>query len=379
MKICIVALGIVPFFDPDAPGSYGGAESQAGFVASALQSRGHDVSFVVANMRPENELPYRAANAFNSGDGVPVARFFHPRMSGTVRALDAVAADVYYQRNAGMITGIVSTFCRRRRKVFVYGAGSDTDLGFASVRVDSLRDRLMYYTGLKLANGIIVQNRTQEELCRRLHPNKPLKMIPNGVIMAGATDDGVRDTVLWMGAIRRVKQPEAFVRIARALPSLNFVLVGPKTGTERAFADGVAREAASVPNLRLAGHLSHPEAIGYLKRALMLVNTSKVEGFPNAYLEAWSAGVPVVSFQDIDGLIETESLGVVCRSVEEMQSVVAELAADDARRSRLGENARNLTRKRFSSEVLAGEYEAFFNERLAGNASDIAGRAGGMV
>ena len=63
-------------------------------------------------------------------------------------------------------------------------------------------------------------------------------------------------------------------------------------------------------------------------RARVFVNTSDSEGFPNAYLQAWRRGTPVVSFFDTDGVIDRHGLGWAVSSPEQMAQVVARLSTD---------------------------------------------------
>src|SRR6188474_206470 len=105
MKVCIVSLNIVPFFVRTPESKFGGAETQAGFLARAFESAGAKVTLVVANKKESDQLPYRTENAFASEDGVPGFRFFYPRMHGIAEAMHRADADVYYQRNAGAVTG----------------------------------------------------------------------------------------------------------------------------------------------------------------------------------------------------------------------------------------------------------------------------------
>ncbi|MEE9270363.1 MAG: glycosyltransferase family 4 protein [Candidatus Krumholzibacteria bacterium] len=363
MKICIVSLGIVPYYRHDQETLYGGAETQAAFVADALASSGLQVTLVVSSLTPEASLPHAAENAFSASDGVPGLRFWHPRLTGILKALQRAAADVYYQRNAGMVTGLTAMFCRRKGKVFVYGGGSDTDFSFRDVLIPGLRDKALYHLGLKLAHGIVVQNRSQEERCLR-RVKKPVRIIPNGVNLPDGDDSQRKDLILWVGAIRRVKQPELFLELARRLPDMRFVLVGGPSGNEKNFAQEIMRAAESLPNLELPGHTSHDKLLQYLQRTVVLVNTSRFEGFPNAFLEAWSYGVPVVSTNDVDGLIEREQLGGICRDVEGMRALVSSLAADPQRSRETGDRARSVIAERFSASIIAGKYRNFFEELL---------------
>jgi len=66
------------------------------------------------------------------------------------------------------------------------------------------------------------------------------------------------------------------------------------------------------------------------QNALVFVNTSDTEGFPNSYLQAWVRGTPVVSFFDPDGLIQKEGLGFAVNTLDEMIAAIKSLKADSA-------------------------------------------------
>jgi glycosyltransferase involved in cell wall biosynthesis len=60
-------------------------------------------------------------------------------------------------------------------------------------------------------------------------------------------------------------------------------------------------------------------------QARVLLNTSEAEGFPNAYLQAWRSGTPVVSPVDPDGLILSQGLGRVAERPENLARAVDNL------------------------------------------------------
>lgn len=368
MKVCIVSLNMIPYLTDDHRAQYGGAEVQAAFLADALAARGHVVSMVVTDLTPDTAMPHEAENAYRSRDGVRGVRFWHPRLTGTIGALERADADVYYQRNAGSITGLVGLFCRRRRKVFVYGAGSDTDFSFRRVRVAGLRDKTLYYMGLKLATGIVVQNQRQRDLCSQT-VTTPIRVIPNGVRPATGAIDEDRGVIAWVGALRRVKRPDLLLELATMMPDRRFLVVGGSVASEPAFAEKMRDVASELSNVEMTGRLPHGEVLERIRDAAVLVNTSSVEGFPNAYLEAWNYGVPVVSFNDVDGMIGEKGLGAVCGGVEEMSRVLAKVLDDPVERRAMGERARALVAERFSPPVLAAQYEEFFAGLLEANSA----------
>lgn len=363
MKICIVSLHIAPYYQKTPGAKYGGAEVQAALLARAFSSAGHDVSLVVAGNDGDSDIPYPIETAYRVGQGVPGLRFFHPWLTGILRALERADADVYHQHCAGMVTGVTAWFCRRKDRIFVYGAGSDTDFSFRSVRIKGLRDKVLYRLGLALATGVVAQNRQQMELCRRT-VDKPVRIIPSGVHPHEAATAADRESVIWVGGLRRIKRPDLFIELARRLPEHHFVMIGGGTGTEEEYARDIERTARGVPNLRLTGWLPHSEVLDLTARALLLVNTSVVEGFPNAYLEAWNHAVPIVSFNDVDDLIRDEQLGAISGNLDDMVSHVQSLLSDDRARDAMGERARALVERRFSASVLGPQYVSFYEELL---------------
>lgn len=357
MKICVVTMRATSYYGVSGSSAFGGAEVQSAFVADALRAAGHEVVLVVADLPAGVTLPHAAENAYHTGDGIPGLRFFHPRWSGTMAALERADADVYFQHCAGMITGQVALFCRRRKRVFVYGAGSDMEFHPDEASVPIARDRLLFRYGLRRCTGLVVQNERQRAAARSL--NKPTRLIPTGIRMAEGGDDGAREAVVWIGGLRTLKRPDRLLDLACRMPERKFVVVGGDYPGEPAYSERVRAEAGTIANVTMLGRRPHGEVAGILSRAAVLVNTSEVEGFPNAYLEAWSSGVPVVTFNDVDGIIRGSGAGVVVNTIDEMAETIRALDRD-ARRA-MGEAARRLVKERFSPEHLGAEYVSFFS------------------
>ena len=76
--------------------------------------------------------------------------------------------------------------------------------------------------------------------------------------------------------------------------------------------------AASVPNVKVHGRLGRPELNKLFQTCTLLCCTSKLEGFPTTFLEAWSSGMPVVTTFDPDGIVQRNGLGRVATTIEEV-------------------------------------------------------------
>jgi glycosyltransferase involved in cell wall biosynthesis len=86
-------------------------------------------------------------------------------------------------------------------------------------------------------------------------------------------------------------------------------MVGGEVAGETEVARRVATAARALPQLTWHGRLGYARTLALFERARLFVNTSRIEGFPNTFLQAWSRGVPTVSFFDPDGTIAAEGLG----------------------------------------------------------------------
>jgi len=358
MKVCVVSLNLAAYFDTTPRSKYGGAEVQAAFVARALCDQGVDVSLVVADLPAGVRVPYPVESAFQSGEGLPGLRFFHPRMTGINDALARADADVYYQRNAGMLTGLVAHFARQRGRRFVYGAGSDTDFSSRDVLIDGLRDKTMFMYGLRRASGVVVQNNAQLEAAQK-SLRTPVVAISNGVLPVENAQADSNGPILWAGGLRPVKRPELFIELARRFPNREFVIVGGSTTTEVAHAAATEREARTVSNIRMTGWLPNSDVVREIAKASVVVNTSVVEGFPNVYLEAWNHGVPVVSFNDVNSLLANEKLGALCADMDDMERKLRALIEDPNELRAAGERAKRVIHERFSPAVLGPKYVSF--------------------
>ena len=67
----------------------------------------------------------------------------------------------------------------------------------------------------------------------------------------------------------------------------------------------------------------------------------------------------MVAFRDLDGLIETERVGHVCGSLDEMATAIQALDTR-GRGDEMGASARRLVERQFSPGVIARQYLEFF-------------------
>lgn len=361
--VCFVSDGAYPLL-ADRMGTLhvGGAELQQVLLGEELARRGYRVSFVTPDYGQGSDTrlgPIRVLGGWRPEQGLPVVRFFYPRLIGLWRAMARADADFYLVRTASQRLATVVGFARLHGRRSVYCAASDTDFEPHRLWLPSLHDRWMYSWGLQRCHAIVSQSERQRVALRQ-NFGRSSAVIPNGYPSPARLGSG-GDRVLWVATFRKLKRPRLLLEVAERLPTVTFVMVGGPSrghGEDRALFDSVAAEAARLRNVDFLGALPLGRTESQLDRASVVVNTSSYEGFPNTFLQAWSRGIPVVSFFDPDGLIRKHRLGVAVEDVEGMVRALRDLQEHRIRFSR--EQIREFFEAHFSLQRLGDRYERFF-------------------
>jgi glycosyltransferase involved in cell wall biosynthesis len=341
--VCFVGLNNLRVLAPDHCGGFvGGAELQQTLLARALVARGFKVSMVVADHGQADGACWDGIvtyKAYRMDAGVPILRFFHPRLSRTWAALRRADADIYYSSCSDVVVAIVAAFARRHRRRAVFRIASDVDCDpkrtFFLLRrkkwsfLRLLCDNSLYRFGLRGTHLILAQTTAQQQAMRE-NFGKPSRVVPSLVDVEPLRHPfEQRDiAVLWVGTVRALKRPELLFELAARLPQVHFTLVGGAATEDPAYFERVRAAAARLANVTMPGFVPVEQIKTYFERARVLINTSAVEGFPNTYLQAWAHGTPVVAFHDPDGVIERHGLGRTAASLEEMYVAVAKLAGE---------------------------------------------------
>jgi len=337
MRVCFVSLGLYPCLAGDYSSSQiGGAEVQQAQIARALVKQGVEVCAVTEDFGQTEGVNIDGVTihkSYRSGDGLPVLRFFHPKLTSIYQALVAAKADIYYVRTASFLAAVVSHYCRMKGKRWVYAGAHDTDFIPGKELVPNFRDRWLYRRGLEKADRIIVQSDKQKILLKQYH-NRDSVLIRNfidGELWVNTVSG--KPLVLWVSTIRRWKRPELFLEMARSLPELQFTMIGGPDSLDREFYLDIERQAGSINNVEFLGFQPFDKTEKLFDKASVFVNTSEHEGFPNTFLQAWRRGLPVVTYFDPDNIVSDNHLGQQVDSVSEAGAVIAEMYLENQERS----------------------------------------------
>ena len=365
MNICLVAHYAYRALTNESAGHIGGVERQIALMARWLAGRGHDVSVVVWDEAQATETMVdgvRILPVCRRSAGIPGLRFFTPRWTSLVRALRTADAELYYHNCAEYVTGQVALWARRNQRKFVYSIASDPECDPRLEILGSLRERVLFRKGLRIADAVVCQTSSQH---RQLGSGFGI----SSVVLPMPCDAPAADvdsrpaeparTVLWVGRIDRVKRAELLLEAARECTGVHFRIVGPD-GDDAGYVESIRSAARALPNVTLHGAVNFAEVWRHYREADALVCTSRFEGFPNTFLEAWSQGLPVVSTVDPDGLLAREQLGAVIASASDCGRVLSDFLADDEMRRRCSENAYRYFKVHHQKDAAMRRFEELF-------------------
>ena len=330
MKICFLVQNIYPFFIKDTSVKViGGAELQQYFIGKGLRDAGFEVSYLAYDYGQKKEEyveGIRFIRTYQENSGISGLRFFYPRLFNLIKALIKADADIYYMRCAGYVAGILSIYCSYYQKSYVYAAAHDTDFIPGHYMLSNIRDKILYVYGLKRASAIIVQTNYQKSLLKKSF-NLPSKVIQNIYPLISQNKSSNRKYILWVSNFKPWKRPEIFLDLADLYPDQEFVMIGGPD-KNRDFFQQMQVRAADIPNLKFLGFQPFETTNAYFDQAKIFVNTSEYEGFPNTFLQAWSRGIPVLSFIDPDGLIQEHGLGIAVSDFQGLRRATGRLLSE---------------------------------------------------
>jgi len=376
--LCIYAPYAYPLFTQGRVEFTGGAEVQQVAMARGLAARGFTVHMVAcdfgqaARVEIDGVIVHRA---YKPSDGVPVLRFFHPRLTSVVSALMAADAEAYYVRGSGFPAGITFDVARARHAAFVLGAAHDHDARRSLPLQTNARDRWWYRRALRGAWTVVAQTEFQRAMFTSEF-GVSSEVIPNLVqFPEAAARVGGDGPVVWLATYKPSKRPEWFTDLARRIPERRFVMGGviPIPPDTLEAWEAARRAAAACPNLEVRGFVDHDRIGELFHDAALFVHTSPAEGFSNTMLEAWAHGVPSVTAVDPDGIVASERLGQVATDVDAMEAAIRRMLADPDGRAAAGARARAYVARRHAPDEVLDRLATLFDRVVA----DVRLRRGG--
>ncbi len=172
-----------------------------------------------------------------------------------------------------------------------------------------------------------------------------------------------------VGRLHEVKRQDLLIRAVAEMrarhPRLRLLLVGD--GPERPALQELAERLGAAGAVVFAGYQSEPQR--FLPCMDVFALSSRLEGLPLALLEAWAAGLPVVS-SDVGGIpkvVEHGSNGLLFPNgnLAELVAALERFLTEPDTARRMGRAGRETVLKSFTLDRMASEYQKHYQELLA--------------
>lgn len=371
-RVCLVVEYLYPVVSRGRVPFAGGIEVQLALLGRGLAARGFDVTVVTCDFGQPDGLEVDGMRLYKSyppRGGLPVLRFFHPRLTRGIAAMRRADADVYVFQGASLWAGIVRDVARAMGRRFLWLVGHDHDVMTSLPDVHGWRDRTWVLRAIRGADAIVSQTEHQRRALREgfgresdVIPN-PVDLPPPGRLVDAAGPPALA----WLATYKPSKRPEWFTRFAERHPEVPCRMAGviPVPPLTRECWDAANAVAARCPNLEVRGTIPHEEIGDFLRAATVFAHSSSAEGFPNTFLEAWALALPTVTAFDPDGVIEREHLGACREDYAAWEAELERRIADPALRAAEGARARAHAAAHHAPEVILGRLARAVERLLA--------------
>jgi glycosyltransferase involved in cell wall biosynthesis len=355
----------------------GGAEYQTLLIAQGLAALGHDVIFLATDSTKEEVFEAGTITVKKVPGWHTVGWARHRRF--LTRAIEWEAADACYVRAFTELASVVP-ICRKAGVPVVSVSCSARETSpflFGHHPIETIRylrslqafRHLYSFFSIRSSAAHVSNTKSLQRRVQRWFPRKRMWMIYNGspIPPPGNVHRKPSGQVIWVNNLKRLKQPEVYVQLARRLLQFRFLMIGRMP--EGRYGKRVKSVLGQAPaNLHYLGPMPI-EQVNFLigQSDLLLYTSLPVEGFGNSFLQAWFRGVPTVSLSfDLDGILEREAVGRCPQTFEQLVADVEELMRDDATRLEMGRSAREYAIRHHSAEKMVADYEALFEEVVQG-------------
>ena len=225
---------------------------------------------------------------------------------------------------------------------------------------ENLLLRKIHQFTIKHSTRVFVQTQQQQFFLKKYQKRDSL-IVPNIASSLWTNSEkklAFDNFILWAGNTSLNKRLEVVFQLAELLPDINFV-VGMNPGNRDRFE--LAEEFSKAhANFHFFGSVPPGEMETLFKNAGVLLNTSRIEGFPNTFLQAWSCGVPVFTAGiDPDKIIEKNKLGTVVpvndfeiENVEKLAENLRQFFHNPEIRKSLSENCIRFVKENHSMDTI---------------------------
>lgn len=272
--------------------------------------------------------------------------------------LKEIKPDVIYQRGSSALIFGGARFSMRYGAKLIWHVASDSNLVEKEelpkiYQLNRYADKKLFEYGIKKAHAVIAQTEYQARWTKKYNESAVVRVIRNFHPLPENQNSGKKkDQIIWVANIKQLKQPKLFIDLAKSLnekTNVQCIMVGSPALYPPNYQQMLETEIESVNNLRYIGKQPLNIVNELIKESKLFVNTSKWEGFPNTYIQAWMRETPVVTVNcDPDDVIKNFGLGLHSENYRNLVTDTHRLLNEDELRTTMGKRAKAYALKHHS-------------------------------
>ena len=363
-RIGFINLNAAALYYPQAESFIGGAEVDSYMIAQMCHELGHQVEVVITiSDRAKGTWEHEGILLHNSTVGNSSGFTWIRKLWQLIRSLDR---KIWFTKIISPVSALLGLYCMLFRRILIYKAANERDLLLALGKGEySFKQRVYFHLTRMGTKVYIAQNDNQLQAAARWFdkPGRKLLKIPNTHRPVAVTIRPLeeREYILWVGHLKAFKGPEVVMQLAKAIPEQRFVMIAASKDTPEA---GQYRtEIAPIPNIELIENVAFSDMSSYFSRALVLVNSSISEGFPNTFLQAFQTLTPLATTGiDPDGMIVRAGLGKVAADVEELANWLQDLRDQPEQYKEMQDKLARYDQEYFSYDKVKEQYRKLLEE-----------------
>jgi glycosyltransferase involved in cell wall biosynthesis len=344
-------------------------------IGKELAKRGWEVNHVVTTKNNK-------ANNIEEHEGMIVHFLFYHRYGELLglykflNKLKEINSEIYYQRGRAPMAGMIAYFTRKNGKKFIWSSAGEGGMARSKYTKEQLKKKTwvkkiilypyfwlqdrVYEYGIEKSDIVFAQTHFQLVELRKEFGRDGIVFgsghpIPDTEVL----EKPKPPILLWIGAIKKSKQPELFLELARRLDSENaFIFMIGRLIDER-YQDNIMLQTKTQNNFEYIGEIPFERMPEWFSKASLVVNTTIAgyEGLPNVFIQSWLHGVPIVSLHsDPDDVIKKHEMGYQTGDFDLMVKKVRDLIRDYQLREQMSRNARNFAIHEFSIESITDHF-----------------------
>ncbi len=302
-------------FYPQSTRTFGGATAQLYMLRSALlEMPDVTVSSIVLDYgysNVESSMLSDVVFSFNENDN------FVLKALKFLKAIHASKSEYIIQRGLTVFSCFLAVYCRIVNKKLIFMFAHDRE---SKGRYQKNNEKCYIFSLLLIfSHKLVVQSQNQKKRLPDYVMDKTVHLNSGYQLSKKALDRNKRKNILWVGRLESWKRPEEFISLAKSFPEYNFIMVAPTVRGKEKYSDSLIEKIREVRNIKLVPFVSFDKISDYFRNAILFVNTSKTEGFPNTFVQSMVEGTPILALKvDPDKVISRNNLGISCEDDKDL-------------------------------------------------------------